>query len=140
MKARLALKLGCVALPLLLLVLGVIGSGETSAPSGSPPRGSVTHVVVCYLKTPGDAAARKQLIEASRAFKSIPGVVSVSAGPVLPTTRPHADSSFDVGIAITFADADAMQAYVKDPIHAKAVKDLLIPLAKDWKSYDFTNE
>jgi hypothetical protein len=100
----------------------------------------VTHVVVCWLKNPKDLAARKQLIEATHGFKSIPGVVSVSTGQVLPTTRPHSDSSFDVGIVINFNDAEALQAYIKDPIHQKAVKEVLAPLAKDWKTFDFTNE
>lgn len=138
-----ALKISCLALPLLLLVLGVFGAGDSSAPSAAPtppPKGSVTHVVIFYLKTPGDAAARKQLVEATRNFKSIPGVLAVSAGSVFPTTRPHVDATFDVGITITFADADAMQAYVKDPRHEQAVKEVLMPLAKDWKTYDYTNE
>src|SRR5688500_2210219 len=77
--------------------------------SHSPPPGSITHVVICYLKQPADPAARQKLIDASKEFRAIPGVLEVQVGKVLPSTRPIVVSDYDVGLVITYKDADAMK-------------------------------
>jgi hypothetical protein len=100
--------------------------------------GTVQHVVLCWLKDRGDAAARDRIIAASKTFTQIPGVLSVSAGVVLPSDRPIVDSTFDVGIIVTCADADAMRAYLVHPIHTAAAQDILQPCVKKVVVYDFT--
>jgi hypothetical protein len=102
--------------------------------------GTVTHVVFIWLKKPGDADTRKSLIESSKALKAIPGVVDVHAGPVLPSTRPVVDSSYDVGVVFTFTDARAMQDYLVNPVHLKLLNEVIKPNADHYKVYDFTNE
>ncbi len=104
-------------------------------PLGRP--GQVTHVVVCWLKSPGDETQQRQLIEVSKSFSAIPGVVSVAVGSVLPSERPIVVSDFDVAIVITFEDQASMNAYLDDPIHTSAVKETLRPLAREVKVYDF---
>lgn len=103
-------------------------------------RGTVTHVVVCWLKHPGDSTARARLIEISKTFRAIPGVIDVCAGRVLPSARPPVDSTFDIALVITFVDRDALQGYVDHPIHQKAVRESIKPLVKRFVVYDFTNE
>jgi hypothetical protein len=98
--------------------------------------GGITHVVLLWLKQPGDTAAIDRIINTSREFKKIPGVVSVRVGRPLPSTRPVVDSSFDVGLAMQFNDPDALQAYEVHPQHVKAVREVLRPLAAKILVYD----
>ena len=100
--------------------------------------GQVTHIVLMWLKQPGDAAAIDKIIATSREFAKIPGVVSVRAGRALPSTRPVVDDSFDVGLAMTFTDAAALNAYEVHPQHVKAVREVLRPLAERILVYDIT--
>ena len=97
---------------------------------------TVTHVVLCWLKTPGDEAGRQRIIETTETLKSIPGVVSVTAGRAMPSTRPVVDSSFDVGIVITFTDESALRAYDQHPTHKQAVETVLRPLVARLLVYD----
>jgi hypothetical protein len=97
----------------------------------------VTHVVVCWLKTPGDEHARQQLIDDSMSFAKIPGVVHVSAGRVLPSTRPAVDSSFDVAVVMKFRDQKALEGYAAHPIHLRAVERTLKPLVARYVIYDY---
>ena len=100
--------------------------------------GGITHVVLLWLKQPGDAAAIDRIIKTSREFTKIPGVMSVRVGWALPSTRPVVDSTFDVGLAMTFTDAAALQAYEAHPQHVKAVQEVLRPLAARIQVYDIT--
>lgn len=98
---------------------------------------AVTHVVVCWLKDPGNAVARDRIIEASRSFSAIPGVRSVRAGPVLPSERTIVDDSFDVAIVLSFEDGQALARYLEHPRHAKALREVLQPLVRKVIVYDF---
>ena len=104
-------------------------------------RGTVEHVVVCWLKTPGDASARQRVIDESKAFVGvIPGLLDVSAGTALPSTRPAVDSSFDVAVVMTFRDESALRAYDVHPRHKKAVDEVLRPLVARLVIYDVSNK
>jgi hypothetical protein len=108
-----------------------------------PPRaapGTITHVVICYLRQPADPADRQKLIDASKDFRNIPGVLDVRVGKVLPSTRPVVVSDYDVGVVITYKDAQAMKNYATHPIHEKAVREVLQPLTSKVIIYDFVNE
>ena len=41
---------------------------------------NVHHVVICWLNEPGNEEARQKVIEVSRGFSVIPGVIDVRAG------------------------------------------------------------
>ena|SRR5687768_11911056 len=104
-------------------------------------RGGVEHVVLCWLKTPGDASARQRVIYESKAFVGvIPGLLHVSAGTALPSTRPAVDASFDVAVVMTFRDEAALRAYDAHPAHKKAVDEVLRPLVARLVVYDFRNQ
>jgi hypothetical protein len=78
------------------------------------------------------------LIDASHDFVGkIPGLVSVDAGRVSPSTRPSVDSSYDVAIVMTFVDEAALIGYGKSPQHQQAVRDVLRPLVDHYVVYDF---
>lgn len=98
------------------------------------------HVVIVRLNQPGDVEARRKLVEATKGFRRIKGVQVAYVGTVLPGSRPHVDSGFDVGVVMGFRTQEDMEGYVKDPIHQRAVEEVLKPLAKDYVVYDFENE
>ncbi len=125
-----------LALGLLLLFFG----GCSSADQTVRRPGQIQHVVLCWLKEPGNAEARQRVVEASHTLKSIPGVVAVHAGAPLPSERPVVDDSFDVGVVIVVKDAGALQTYLEHPTHKKAVSEVLGPLSERILIYDILEE
>lgn len=122
------------------IIIGLLLTGCQSIPKHDHKRAHVHHVVICWLKQPGHLKARKRLIDVSRHLLSIPGVVSVKAGQVLPSERKVVDNSFDVAIIISFTDIKALHTYQNNPIHQKAIKETLIPLTKRVLIYDFVEQ
>jgi hypothetical protein len=119
---------------LLLFCLGVLACSPLQTP---PPQAGVCHVVVCWLKEPGNPAQREELIRRSQEFKAIPGVIRVQAGTPLPAERAVVDGSYDVAVAIDFRDEAALRAYETHPLHQKAVEEVLKPLVGKFVIYDF---
>jgi hypothetical protein len=117
-----------------LLALCLLTSCETIPSRAESPE--VTHVVLVWLKNPGDAAVRQKLIETAETFESIPGVLDVDAGVVLPSKRAQVDSTYDVGVVIRFESEEALRAYESHPTHTKAVQEVLVPSMKKFKVYD----
>ena len=109
---------------------------QTQPAATSRPAGGVTHVVLVWLKRPGDPDARAALLDSANQLRTIPGVLDVHAGVPLPSTRPVVDTSYDVGMAISFTDVAALQAYATHPIHLKLVEEVLKPNADHYKIYD----
>ncbi len=123
----------------LLVVIATLlaGSCQSAPPEAARDRGTVEHVVVCWLKSPGDPDARQRIIDESNAFVGvIPGLVRVSAGPSLPSTRPAVDSTFDVAVVMSFEDEAALRAYEEHPRHRQAVERVLQPLVGKLVIYD----
>lgn len=105
------------------------------------PQQGVEHVVLFWLKKPGDALGRAKVIAACKEFKAqIPQLKSLRIGQVLASERPVVDDSFDVAMVMTFASEADMKIYEKHPVHEKAVKELLRPLMSKIVVYDFKSE
>ncbi len=119
-------------IPALLVVLAW---GCAAAPPAPP--GGVRHVVLVWLKEPGNPAHRRTVVEVARALADLPGVVSVDAGPVVSSDRPIVDDSFDVGICFRFESVAAMRRYVTHPRHVRLVKERLRPIVRRLRVYDF---
>ena len=118
-----------------LLALGLLAACAQVVPQ--PDEAKVYHVVLCWLKEPGNLEARQQIIDVSKEFKSIPGVINVKAGASIPSERAIVDDSFDVGILLTFADQQAMNSYLDHPDHKQVVQNILKPLVTKIIVYDF---
>ncbi len=97
----------------------------------------VHHVVVCWLNEPGNKEARQKVIEVSRGFSAIPGVIDVRVGRVVHGEREIVDSSFDVAIYLSFENEQKLFEYLNHPIHKKAVEKTLKPLVRKVIVYDF---
>jgi hypothetical protein len=98
--------------------------------------GDITHVVLLWLKTPGDRAAVEKIIRTSHELAAIPGVMNVRVGRPVASTRPVVDATFDVGLTMSFRDEAALHAYETNPQHVKAVNEVLRPLAAKTVVYD----
>jgi hypothetical protein len=122
---------------LLLVVLSLSCQSTNHSTAGS---GHVDHVVLMWLKDPTDHAARQKIIDASESFRQIPGVLDVRHGRPVPSTRPIVDSSFDIGLVITFKDRASLDAYGPHPIHKKAADELILPTTKQIKVYDIESK
>lgn len=98
---------------------------------------AIQHVVLCWLKEPGNAAHRAQILEVSKSFRSIPGVLEVRVGEVIASDRAIVDDSFDVAILVVVPDGRRLQAYLDHPTHQQAKQDVLLPLVDKVVVYDF---
>ena len=101
---------------------------------------TVVHVVLVWLKDPGNLEHRQRIIEISREFETIPGVIDVSVGEVVTSDRPIVDDSFDVGLYLTFSSVDAMRTYLADDRHQQALREIFRPLSKRYIVYDFLDD
>ncbi len=132
-------RIGAFTLALALL----LGSGASCSKILYAPQyqtGTVTHVVICYLKNPGNAADRQKIMDAARELRKIPGIYDSEVGPVLKSERPIVVSDYDLAMVMTFRDVKSMEAYVNHPIHQKAAKEVLQPLTSKVVVYDFVNQ
>ena len=97
----------------------------------------LNHVVLCWLKEPGDRENIKKIISMTQSFQSIPGVLDAQAGRVVLSDRKIVDDSFDVGILIQVQDEAALQQYLDHPRHQKAKEEIFLPLIEKVLVYDF---
>jgi len=97
----------------------------------------VSHVVVVWLKEPGNAKMRAQFVAASRALETLPGVLSRHVSAVIPSNRPKVDDTFDVAVTVTFKNQQALDAYMKSKKHKKMLDNKLKPLVNRVVVYNF---
>ena len=76
------------ALIALLLRGNVLASAIGIAGGTESP---VVHVVLVWLKDPGNAAHRARIVEATRAFAGLPGVEEIRVGEPVPSARASVD-------------------------------------------------
>ena len=122
--------------PIVVLLCALLLAGCSGQPAPESG-GRINHLVLCWLKEPGNPEHRLRIIEQTHAFRAIPGVLEVRVGGVGPCQRAIVDSSFDVGILLSFADAEQMRAYIHHPAHQRAVREVLEPLVSRILVYDF---
>ncbi len=127
------------AILILSAAAALVLSSCTSCPFGckTTAKGKVEHVVLVWLKRPGNAADRATVIGAAKMFQAeISQIQHLSVGPAVASERPVVDDSFDVGLVMRFNSKADMDAYEKHPVHVNAVKQTLLPLAKKLLVYD----
>ena len=97
----------------------------------------IHHIVVCWLKDPGDSAARARLLAAGDELRTIPGVSDLAVGTPLNSERPGTDAGYDVIFTMTFANNATYTAYLGHPTHQRLVHEVLEPYADHFIIYDF---
>lgn len=115
----------------LILTVGCVSNHQSEREQ------ALSHVVLCWLKEPGNTEHRSRIIEVSKTFTKIPGVLDVRVGKVIESNRSIVDDSFDVGILVVVLDAKRLQEYLDHPIHQNAKRDVLLPLVEKVLVYDF---
>lgn len=129
----------------LLFMITVTLTGCASTPSNtqseSQSAGTLHHLVIIWLKQPGDATVRQRYIEASKPLAQLPGVLSYEVGVPATIKRSHANAavneSYDVAIASVFESPQAYEAFLKNPQYAQIAQGVLRPLVEKYQVYDF---
>jgi hypothetical protein len=122
----------------LLLTTGLAACASAPARERS---GRLHHVGLVWLKEPGNAAQRQQLIDAAHRFeREIPEVRALLVGRALAQASPLVDDSFDVCIVMEFDDQAALDRYARHPVHEQAAQELFLPLSEKLLFYDFVGE
>ena len=99
------------------------------------------HVGLVWLKEPGNAEHREQIIAAAHSFaREIPEVQFLSVGQTLPKWSQLVDASFDICFVMRLEDKAALDRYGKHPVHQKAAQEVFLPLSQRIVFYDFTSE
>ncbi len=101
------------------------------------PDEPLAHIVLVWLKDPGNAAHRAQLTAASKRLEAIDGVLAVKVGQSIPSDRDVVDDSFDVGLYIELESPEALKAYATDPLHLEILKNDIAPVTERYIVYDF---
>ena len=96
----------------------------------------VYHIVLIWLKTYRNEMRINKIINASKELKNIPGVLEVTTGTVLRSSRVIVDDTFDVSVIIKFASKDYLNDYLVHPIHVKIANEVIKPLANKITVYD----
>lgn len=122
------------ALPLLpLLVISLLA--VTADRAGVA--GEVQHVVLIWLADPGNRQHVEEIVDASIVLAQLPGVESLRIGEALASERAVVDSSYDLALVFTFADAAALNRYLTHPDHRAATERTLRPRVARMQVYDF---
>jgi hypothetical protein len=88
------------------------------------------------LKEPGNVEHQERIIEITKSFREIPGVLDAQAGKAVASERSIVDDSFDVGILVVVENKEALEAYLRHPVHDDAKKRILLPLIDRLVVYD----
>ena len=98
----------------------------------------ITHVIVVWLKKPGDAVQRQQFLDASRKLNHLPGIINRHVGVIKHSQGHSQDTGFDVAVSVTLENQQAMDEYMNSPLHQQIIKQQLQPLVRKIITYNFS--
>ncbi len=105
-----------------------------------PSRG-IDHVVIVWLKRPGNADDKAKLVATSKELRrALPVMREMSYGRPLPSERPAVDDTFDLAFVMRFANRKDLAAYENSAIHRHAANEILRPLSRKIAIYDVESE
>ncbi len=120
-----------------MVMLCVLLTACASPTTTNTQERKVVHIVLLWLKEPGNHEHIQQVVDVSNQLKEIPGIQELRVGKSIPSERKIVDDSFDVGLYMVFDSKEAMHRYLVHPNHKKAVKAVLTPLASKVLVYNF---
>lgn len=120
----------------------MLSSCSSTCPMGyGPKKGAIEHVVLAWLKKPGNKDDQARVIAAAKSLKAdIKEVKTLAVGRALPSDREVVDDSFDVALVMRFDTPADLASYEKNPVHVKAVTDILKPLTAKIVVHDIVSE
>lgn len=122
----------------LITLLAACNRGPEKAIDQQEP--GLVHVVLVWLKEPGNLAHRQQIIEGSKMLRDIPGVLDLRVGEVVTSDRAVVEDSYDVGLYLRLADQQALDQYLIHPTHKETVKREFLPIMERYQVLDFRSE
>jgi len=126
---------------LLLLQLTLLASLSINAGFVSAEENKkITHVVMVWLKEPGNEQQRAEFIKASEQLNDLPGIVNRHVGVVRSSDRIIVNDTFDVAVTVTMESEAALKAYLNNPKHKKILKEKIKPLTNRVVVYDFISQ
>ena len=124
----------------ILLCCTAFSLTSTGAQAAAARSGQVTHVMLFWLKRPGNFDDQNFLLRALRTLRRIRGVNDVRLGRSLPVARPGVEQSFDLGVLIIFRDREALEKFERDQRREQAIDAMLRPLVRQYTVYNFVSE
>ena len=121
-----------------IVLLGFLSLTTTTAVAKESKK--VTHVVMVWLKQPGNEKQRNAFVKASKKLNNLPGIISRHVGVVKSSDRAVVDDTFDVAITVTMENQAALDAYLNNPKQKKILKNEIKPLINRAVVYDFMSE
>jgi heme-degrading monooxygenase HmoA len=101
---------------------------------------TVSHVVIVWLKDPGNEKQRLAFVKASEQLNDLPGIINRHVGVVHASERAIIDDTFDVAVTTTFESKEAMKAYLNNPKHKKTLKEKIKPLVNRVVAFSFISQ
>jgi len=124
----------------ILLCCTAFSLTSTGAQAAAARSGQVTHVMLFWLKRPGNFDDQNFLLRALRTLRRVRGVNDVRLGRSLPVARPGVEQSFDLGVLIIFRDREALEKFERDQRREQAIDAMLRPLVRQYTVYNFVSE
>ncbi len=124
----------------ILLCCTAFSLASTGAQAAAARSGQVTHVMLFWLKRPGNVDDQNLLLRALRTLRRVRGVNDVRVGKSLPVARPGLEQSFDLGVVMTFRDRETLEKFERDQRREQAIDAMLRPLVRQYTVYNFVNE
>src|SRR2546423_13249232 len=121
-RMRITMFLTCIALSF----------ASTGAHAAATRSGQVTHVMLFWLKRPGNVDDQNFLRRGLRTLRRARGVNDMRVGRPLPEDRPGEEQSFDLGVVITFRDRQALEKFERDQQREQAIDAILRPLVRRY--------
>ena len=118
------------------LFLYIVGCQNT-AHHNDLSEGRIVHVVLIWLKEPGNESHMNRVIEATQGLKKISEIQRLQVGKSIASERAIVDDSFDIGLYQTFNSIESLENYLTHPIHKETVKSVIAPLSEKILVYDF---
>lgn len=121
----------------IIILFGLMLSGCSHTPHTIYDNGGVNHIILLWLKDPGNPRQQQQIIRATKKLENIPGVIKIRVGTSISSKRQVIDDSFDVGVHMLFSDKATMKAYISHPDHSRTVNQAVMPFVEKIIIYDF---
>lgn len=130
-----------IAILVLAALCSSLFSSCLSARQRAEKKPQLEHVVLVWLKRPGNDQDRATLLALARDLeRRIPEIRRLTVGRPLRSLRPIVDDSFDIAFVMRFKDSVQLDSYARNPIHEKAAQEVLMPLARKVVVYDVLAE
>jgi len=120
----------------LFVFITLTACASIQQPPSTSQSNALQHIVVIWLKEPGNEKHRQQLLEASQRLTEIPGILSVRGGTVISSNRSVVDSSFDIALIMEMSDRDVLKRYAQHPLHQQLLKEIFKPLIEHYRVFD----